>query len=145
MVRVNIIDPAELHDQHLNAERVEILMLCGAFLRSMNSRNGIKVSSIPSHYKLNRGHILFFYDKGLYLHKRFRAVTKEMIKRGFSPDQSITFPAHYWPKHLYNDWSPSREDEAVIRFRLAQKVAMKPSWYRKTPVRTHVIAWRRQP
>lgn len=145
MTRINIIDPSELYDQHLIAERTEILQLCGSFRRSLASKRGVEPSRLPNKYTLNRGHVLFFYDKGQYLHNRFRAVTREMIKRGFQPDQSIQFPKHLWPKHLYNDWSPSSEDEAVIRFRIAQKLAMKPDWYKKTPVKTHVIAWKRQP
>jgi len=143
MTRINIIDPAELYDQHLMAERKEILQLCGSLRRSLASSRGVNISRIPSKFTLNRGHVLFFYDKGYYLHQRFRAVTKEMIKRGFNPDQSILFPATLWPSHLYNDWSPSNEDEAIIRFRIAHKLAMKPNWYKKTPVKTHVIAWAR--
>ena len=46
---------------------------------------GYKESKVPKHYTLNKGHVYFFYNKGLYLHKRYDSIICEMKKRGFKP------------------------------------------------------------
>ena len=51
--------------------------------------------------------------------------------RGFNPDPNRKFPKEVFPKELYNDWMPTLEDQKIIRKRLAEKIAMKPNWYRK--------------
>ena len=59
-------------------------------------------------------------------------IEEEMKARGFKPDSSRKFPKEVFPKELYNDWLPSFNEQKIIRERLAQKIAMKPNWYRKT-------------
>ena len=34
--------------------------------------------------------------------------------------------------NLFNDWEPNQSDIKIIRKRINEKIAMKPSWYRKT-------------
>lgn len=131
MTRINLVDPSELHDQHLIAERREIRLLCANFVRSKNSKRGIQINKIPKQFTLNTGHVLFFYDKGAYLHKRFTALTEEMKKRGFSPDETLTFPKEIWPSNLYNDWEPNDRDKNIVRERIKLRVSQRPNWYRK--------------
>lgn len=126
MVRINLITPAALTDQHLIAEHNEILMLCGSFYKSLKSKGGI--NKIPDRFTLNKGHIKFFYNKGRYLHKRFNVIQAEMVRRGFSPTK--IFPQHYWPIAHYQDWMPSEEDVRLVMERIEQKIALKPDWYR---------------
>lgn len=57
MIRINLIDPVKLSDQHLIAEYNEILMLLG-YVRKYH-----KVENIPENYKLGTGHIKFFKKK----------------------------------------------------------------------------------
>jgi deoxyribonuclease (pyrimidine dimer) len=133
MTRINLVDPQELYDQHLIAERREIRLLCANFERSKRSKNGIQTTRIPKKFTLNSGHCLFFYNKGQYLHKRFEALTQEMINRGFQPDTSLHFPQDIWPSHLYNDWAPTEEDKAIVRERINLRLSQRPGWYRKTP------------
>lgn len=145
MTRINLVDPTELYDQHLIAERREIRLLCAHLKTSLSSKQGVTKDRIPKQFTLNTGHVRFFYDKGLYLHKRYRELTKEMIRRGFKPDFENTFPLDLWPKHLYNDWTPTEQDKRLVRARIALRVSQRPNWYRLTPVKTRVIAWRKQP
>ena len=72
MVRVNLIHPKSLADQHLIAEYDEILMLLGYVRRYPKKEN------IPEKYTLGKGHIKFFKDKLLYLKKRHELIKEEM-------------------------------------------------------------------
>lgn len=128
MVRINLVPPSELTDQHLIAEHDEILMLCGALQKTLNSKIGYLESRVPDKYVLGKGHIYFFFNKGLYLHKRFDQVQKEMLDRGFNPTKS--FPVNKWPPYLYNDFIPTQQDFELVRDRISYKISLKPSWYR---------------
>lgn len=126
MVRVNLVEPSTLTDQHLIAEHNEILMLCGSFKKSLNSKKGI--SGIPEQFKLGKGHIKFFYNKGEYLHIRFCSVQEEMRRRGFNPQKS--FPIEIWPDQYYNDWEPTESDIMKVVNRIQEKIIQKPNWYK---------------
>lgn len=130
MVRVNIVPPSELYDQHLIAEYDEILMLCSCLVRTLKSKKGFQASRIPERYKLNKGHIYFFYNKGKYLHKRFESLKAEMRQRGFKPQKE--FPRQLWPDFLYKDWIPESGDFKIIRERIRERLNQKLEWYRKT-------------
>ena len=133
MTRINIIDPNELTDQHLIAEYREITMVPGSLNRTLKSKIGYMESKVPKRYTLNSGHVYFFYNKGKYLHKRYDELINEMKKRGFNPNSNRLFPVEIFKdNNLYNDWMPDVEDYKVIRQRIAEKIAMKPKWYRRT-------------
>ena len=132
MTRINIIPVTELADQHLIAEYREITMVPAALKRTLRSKVGLRKEKISKRYTLNTGHVYFFYDKGLYLNNRYQEIIMEMKLRGFNPDPNRKFPKHIFPKHLYNDWMPSLEEQKIIRRRIEEKIAMKPDWYRKT-------------
>tara|TARA_B100000287_G_scaffold103462_1_gene95708 strand:+ start:2476 stop:2883 length:408 start_codon:yes stop_codon:yes gene_type:complete len=133
MTRINLVEPSELTDQHLIAEYREIFMVGGSLKRTLVSKAGYQESKVPKRYTLNTGHVYFFYNKGRYLHKRYTELIIEMKKRGFEPDASRTFPTKVFKDNgLYNDWMPNIEDYKIIRQRIAEKIAMKPNWYRKT-------------
>jgi deoxyribonuclease (pyrimidine dimer) len=133
MTRINIIDTAELTDQHLIAEYREIFMVAGSLRRTLVSKNGYQESKVPKHYTLNSGHVYFFYNKGKYLHNRYNQLIDEMKRRGFKPDSSRVFPKEIFVNNnLYNDWFPRAEDYNIIKQRIKEKIALKPDWYRKT-------------
>jgi len=135
MTRINIVEPSELTDQHLIAEYREIFMVAGSLRRTLDSKEGYQESKVPVNYKLNTGHVYFFYNKGKYLHNRYNELISEMKNRGFSPSEDRPFPFSIFSDNgLYNDWTPTTEDYKVIRQRIEEKIAMKPEWYRKTDV-----------
>ena len=131
MTRINLINPEELTDQHLIAEYREITMVPAALKRTINSKSGLNPDQIPKKFTLNKGHVKFFYDKGLYLNKRYHQLVEEMKKRGFQPNKKRTFPKEVFAPNLYNDWKPNLEDEKIIKERIAEKIKMKPQWYKK--------------
>ena len=134
MTRINIIPVSELTDQHLIAEYREITMVPAALTRTLNSKSGFSKNKISTKFTLNTGHVYFFYDKGLYLYKRYNSLVKEMTLRGFNPDVKRFFPKGIFPSELFNDWTPNIEDQELVRDRIKEKIAMKPNWYRKTEI-----------
>ena len=132
MTRINLISPKELTDQHLIAEYREITMVPAALKRTINSKAGLQLNQIPKEFTLNKGHVKFFYNKGLYLQKRYNQLIKEMKKRGFSPNPKRQFPKEIFLPNLYNDWNPSLKDKKIIIKRINEKIKMKPNWYKKT-------------
>ena len=76
MVRINLVNPKNLSDQHLIAEYNEILMLISYIKRYP------KLEGIPLNYCLGKGHMKFFKNKVEYLKKRHELIKNEMKKRG---------------------------------------------------------------
>lgn len=121
MVRINLISPKKLADQHLIAEYNEILMLLG------HVKKYPELSEIPKNYCLGKGHIKFFKNKLFYLKKRHELLKKEMEKRGFNPEKNIDLKS--FNKKLVNDWNPSNRDKKIIINRLKEKIEQKPDYY----------------
>jgi deoxyribonuclease (pyrimidine dimer) len=122
MVRINLINPKRLADQHLIAEYNEILMLLG-HLR----KHGIK-SEIPKNYVLGKGHINFFKNKLVYLKNRHELIKKEMLKRDFLANRSIDLSE--FSESLRNNWTPNSDDFKIIKKRIKFKINKKPNYYR---------------
>ena len=121
MVRVNLIPPKKLADQHLIAEYAEMLMLVVYIKKHPELKN------IPKRYCLGTGHQKFFKNKLRYLKKRHEQLIKEMKKRGFKPTKKLNLSK--MPRSLIKDWKPSQKDEEIIKKRLRQKINLKPEFY----------------
>ena len=121
MVRINLINPKYLLDQHLNAEHVEILML-------LSSARNYNPFSAPNEYKLGKGHINFFKDKLKYLETRFNLIQEEMRRRGFNTNAK--FKSNWSiPDSQLNDYIPTPEAIELIKERLKWKINLKPEYY----------------
>ncbi len=135
MTRVNLVPPEELTDQHLFSEFRELKMIPKSLRRSIAARgiDGIPLM-VPKSFTLNAGHVSFFYNKGLYLRKRYELLKAELLHRGFdinveSPLDPDAMYAAY--PHLDNDYTPTAEALVIIRERIAERIATRPHWYRK--------------
>jgi|LakMenE18May11ns_1017448.scaffolds.fasta_scaffold9959648_48 deoxyribonuclease (pyrimidine dimer) len=128
MVRINIVEPEILTDQHLLAEYVETRMLCSNLLRTLRSKNGFVPAKVPPEYTLNTGHCYFFYNKGKYLHDRYLLIKSELSRRGIKNDYD--FPTEVWPKDLFNDWVPVEKDFNLVKARITERLQRKIWWYR---------------
>jgi len=122
MVRVNLINPKFLADQHLVAEYAEILILA-AYARAYPDLVGI-----PANYCLGTGHQKFFKNKLKYLKKRHESLKKEMKARGFHPKRTLSLRG-FGKNHL-NDWKAQKKDFLVIEKRLIERIKLKPEFYR---------------
>lgn len=87
---------------------------------------------IPPAFTLNTGHVSFFYDKGAYLVERYALLRAELERRGinFNRDSELdpdgTMLAAPWCGH----YTATPEALRIIRERIAEKIALKPHWYR---------------
>lgn len=123
---------SELFDQHLMAEFREIRHVGPALQRSLNSKAGLSKTDIPKTYTLNKGHVKFFYDKGIYLYNRFDKIREELIKRGFNINLDTKFDIKLFPKEYRNDYTPTDSEIAINVQRIEQRISEKPNFYKKT-------------
>ena len=124
MVRINLINPKYLADQHLIAEYVEIMMLFGY----VKKYPIVEENKMPGKYCLGKGHIIFFKNKLMYLKKRHELLKKEMKKRNFETKKTIFLKK--FSNKLINDWKPLKTDKEIIKKRLLWKIMKKPEYYR---------------
>jgi deoxyribonuclease (pyrimidine dimer) len=122
-MRINLIEPSRLTDQHLIAEYNELRMAMMMLKKSLKTN-----SPIPKKFCLGAGHILFFKDKIYYLVARHRRLRKEMIHRGFHPQYKVDI--HEFPKKYWKDYKPDKESYNVITQRIGERISQKPEWYR---------------
>lgn len=134
MTRINLVPPSELTDQHLFAEFREIKMVPKALSRSLRARKLAGVlKHIPSKFTLNTGHVMFFYNKGKYLSDRYEQLKAELRVRGVRFNEDSLFDddrVFDSAPELFGDYAPTQEALTVIRSRIAEKIAMKPEWYK---------------
>lgn len=136
MTRINLVPPEELMDQHLFAEFREIKMVPKSLSRSIRARGVAGVlQRIPAAFTLNTGHVSFFYNKGQYLFERYQALRCELERRGinFNRDAELD-PDDVFLRHpeFLGCYTPTSDALCIIRTRIAEKIAMKPQWYRHT-------------
>ena len=110
MVRINLVRPVSLADQHIVAEYNEILMLIG------HIKKYPKIYSQPNEYKLGRGHINFFKNKTKYLKDRHELIKKEMKKRGFKINKTINLNQFKKEQKNRHDVMNKNIPDGVIRF-----------------------------
>ena len=125
-MRCNVgIKPEYLTDQHLVAEYRELLIVYGKL-----KLNDFKIKTpIPTNFSLGTGHINFFKNKFVYLHKRWNLLVEELKKRGFQTNLNFS-PYEHLPQELKQDWIPQESDFKLLQERIEQKILMKPLWYR---------------
>ena len=123
MVRINLIEPKYLSDQHLRAEHVEILMLLS------HCKKYNETTVIPDKFTLGKGHINFFKDKLIYIFNRLLEVRHEMRERDFNINTE--FP-QFEPYKIeqFKSWQPQDDDLAIIKDRIIERIAKKPQWYK---------------
>ncbi len=122
MVRVNLIEPLKLSDQHLIAEYNEILMLVG-YVKKFPVLDGI-----PKEYVLGEGHIKFFKNKLGYLQDRHNKLRKEMSWRKFKVNKKLVVKG--FGKEYFSLWKPKKKDFDLIKNRIKEKIELKQGFYR---------------
>lgn len=133
MTRINLVDPIELMDQHLTTEFLELPRIPLQLERSLIARgiDGV-LEMIPNEFTLGKGHVSFFYDKGSYLTDRYLDLSRELSRRGFPHDRLLSIDTtgvyQRYPQ-LFKGYIETQEALAIIRQRIAEKIALKPHWY----------------
>lgn len=133
MTRINTIDVKHLCDQHAQAEYRELPMVMGSLKRSLKSKTPEEIlPNIPPNYTLNKGHVTFHYNKGLYLQRRYNELIEELKDRGYDIDpksRNIT-GFDIFPELFQNEWWPNVADHQVNIERIILRIADKPQWYK---------------
>ena len=113
MTRINVgIQPEELTNKHLLAEHREIKRIPNCIAKGKYNMEGI-----PDKFKLGTGHVKFFYNKLLYLKKRYISLYNECVKRGFNVQNYISAWDNV-PQKLMNDYKVRANDCRIIRQRI---------------------------
>lgn len=122
MTRVNVVPPEELSRQHLVAEYRELPRIFG-LVRAAQGR-GLRPAALkaPRAYVLGRGHMLFFYDKCMFLLRRQQSLIREMRSRGYDP--KFAYPNDLitgLEAHWLGDYEPTDEAMALNRARIKER------------------------
>ena len=137
-MRINIITPKLLTDQHLIAEYNELQgMLPTYYRRSVIERvKPFNDNEIPTNYTMGKGHAMFFYNKILFAKKRWLSLKEECKSRNINVTiEDIKFDFDIREEHL-NDWVPSKDDILInierILNRIYKKIVIdnKPNFYK---------------
>lgn len=117
MTRINCGIPVEeLCQEHLLAEHREIKRIPNVIKKGKYTLNGQ-----PTEFKLGTGHVKFFYDKLKYIHDRYNQLYARCIEKNLNvTDYSGAFDG--LPEHLYNDYTPTEHDKALVRERIAERI-----------------------
>jgi hypothetical protein len=122
MTRINVIPVQELTVKHLIAEYREITRLPNNLKKSLERKGRpFSFDEIPSEYVLGKGHVKFFYNKMLFLKKRFEDLVKEMINRGYNPnyqDSSIFDSTDVF----FRDYQPNKKALEINRVRINERL-----------------------
>lgn len=122
MTRINLVDPKELHQKHLVAEYREIARVFALSRKAQfDVMRGKK--DLPKEYTLGTGHVLFFYNKLGYILNRYKALTTEMISRGYSPNPIADIDlVSKIDKKMFGDYIPTEEAIKINRARIYDRM-----------------------
>ena len=117
MTRINVgVHPSELNTKMLIAEHREIKRIPNCIKKGRYC-----LKDIPSTFKLGTGHVKFFYNKVLFLKKRYVEIRQECLRRNYNvQDFSDCFEGI--PKELLNDYVPTERDRLLILERISERL-----------------------
>lgn len=113
MTRINCVPVQELSKEHLLAEYRELPRVRHAYPRKTPP-------NIPSTYRMGKGHVTFFFDKGIWLEKRHSNLVDEMRRRGYKTNIPRLRLSH-WKDECMNNWTPDENDLLINRRRIKER------------------------
>ena len=121
MTRINVVPVSELSRQHLIAEYREITRLPKNLKKSLNRKSKpFSVSEIPPEYVLGKGHVKFFYDKFLFLKKRYAQILERMDEKEYTTNFRDLSIFDVGPEYM-GDYIPTEEALALNRKRIEER------------------------
>ena len=133
MTRINLVDPDHLTQVHAIAEYKEITQFLHIVKRRVEKNH--PNDDLPDKYCLNGGHCKFFFDKGLYLYKRYEMLYNNLIDRDITIDKT-RYKAHRqrfresYNDILWGDYSPNKDAYRVAITRILERINLKPDMYK---------------
>lgn len=132
MTRISVaVRAIELCDSHLNKERIELLRIPNAI---KSGKAKVNLAKTPKTFTLGTGHVVFFYPRLKYLHKRYNELTEECVRRKVKvTDYSDAFEG--LPENLYNDYEETSADRTLLVERVNERlIGMKNLKYYGEPI-----------
>ena len=125
-MRINVLSPRTLADQHLRAEYNEIYSMMITYYRRsiLERKTSFDESEIPTKYTLNKGHAKFFYNKMKYVQDRWYAIRKECNRRGFVTNLVELDYNTVKPEHM-NSYDTTYEAKLINIERILSRIYMK--------------------
>ena len=118
MTRINAGIPVEeLCDAHILAEHREITRIPNSI-----KSGKVKIKDIPENFKLGTGHVKFFYNKLLYLKKRYILLHTICKRKKFKVENKIS-SFDDLPEELMNDWTPEQNSIDIVRQRINERLS----------------------
>jgi deoxyribonuclease (pyrimidine dimer) len=131
MTRINVVPVGELASKHLVAEYRELPRVFGLVRHYRTKRAHRDEQDIldeiryaqPQEYVLGTGHVLFFYDKLLWLSWRQIALVNEMASRGYDPKfrENLRVTHSNIPGDWWGDYEPTEAALTLNRARISQR------------------------
>lgn len=114
MTRINIIPVEALTGQHLVAEYRELPRVF-ALAHKASLSDKPWTNRQPKNYTLGTGHVLFFYDKLLFLAKRHKQLVDEMLARGYKPTLTECLMQQWQERIPLAYWKDYEPTEAAVK------------------------------
>ena len=133
-MRINLVLPSDLADQHLFAEWREIKMAPQMLRRSLKTQSINEIlKKIGPTYTLNKGHGYFFFDKMTWLANRYTELTYELINRDYNITEHSTLDIFFKDipaEFTLDTWQSTIPEVAVNIERINLRISERPNWYK---------------
>lgn len=126
MTRINLVEPRKLTDQHLLAEYRELPRVFWLVRKKIQENKEV---IHWNKFTMWTWHVIFFYNKLLFLEKRFKSLVLECEKRGFNIKYS-NYDISDIPDEFKKDYIPNTTDIKISKERLNTKIIEKKWFYR---------------
>lgn len=133
MTRINLVDPKMLTDQHLLTEYRELPRIFGNVRVAIAAgktwqRNYAKNAS--KDFVLGTGHMVFFYNKLMFLANRQLDIIAECIARDINISYTEGLDYSDIPESWLGNYIPTQQAIKYSKARLDERISEKPDWYR---------------
>lgn len=129
MTRINLVPVEELTQAHSFGEYKEILRVFGGTKKALqkypNKWSFYKAygDKIPTEYTMGTGHVLFFYDKLMFIAERYQQLCQWRKVRGYKyTELSIQELLDGLPDFVLQSYTPTEDALQINRERIAERL-----------------------
>lgn len=129
MTRINLVPVEELTQAHSFGEYKEILRVFGGTRKALqkypNKWSFYKAygDKIPAEYTMGTGHVLFFYDKLMFIAERYQQLCQWRKVRGYKyTELSVQELLEGLPDFVLQSYTPTEKALRINRERIAERL-----------------------
>ncbi len=127
MTRINVVPPTELTNKHLMAEYRELPRIFTEVKKKVNNNVSVDDLTQPDHYKMGKGHVMFFMSRCGWLVHRYVTLHDELVNRGYSLNDdmynSIVNGVNDIPVEFFDWYEPTDSAMTVNRARILERLS----------------------